>query len=138
SSYVFDLDVGEIVNNPSPRGAYIYDGWKIILLERCTGWSSFSQDDPVIAEDPGCDLEDACTSCTVDCGGPELIDFLFHIDTDPYETENLKDSLPEKFAEMVQRFEVATTDEVVAEYKPAQPQALERWNEFNRWMVAWL
>ncbi|CAM9661862.1 unnamed protein product [Ectocarpus sp. 12 AP-2014] len=124
SSYVFDLDVGEIVNNPSPRGA-------------CTGWSSFSQDDPVISEDPGCDLEDACTSCTVDCGGPELIDFLFHIDTDPYETENLRDSMPEKFAEMVQRFEVATTDEVVAEYKPAQPQALERWDDFNRWMVAW-
>lgn len=33
--------------------------------------------------------------------------------------------MPEKFAEMVQRFEVATTDEVVAEYKPAQPQARE-------------
>ncbi|CBJ29746.1 Formylglycine-dependent sulfatase [Ectocarpus siliculosus] len=121
SSYVFDLDAGEIVNNP-----------------RCTGWSTFSLDDPVISEDPGCDLEDACTSCTVDCGGPELIDFLFHIDTDPYETENLRDSMPEKYAEMVQRFEVSTNDEVVAEYKPAQPQALERWDEFNHWMVAWL
>lgn len=34
NSYTFDTDTAEMVKRASPWGAYIHDGWKLILQER--------------------------------------------------------------------------------------------------------
>lgn len=35
SSYNFDTDLQSMVTVPAPRGAFISDGWKVILGDRC-------------------------------------------------------------------------------------------------------
>ncbi|CBJ29740.1 Formylglycine-dependent sulfatase, C-terminal fragment [Ectocarpus siliculosus] len=135
TSYDFDSDAGEMVKEPLPKGAFIHDGWKLILRQSCALWETTKGDypNPKTAE---CDSNDACDSCTNQCDGV-VFDFLFHIETDPLETENLAESMPEKYAEMVERFDVATKDEVVPGFKPQDPSGMEAWTKFNNWVVAW-
>ncbi|CAM9878722.1 unnamed protein product, partial [Ectocarpus sp. 8 AP-2014] len=118
NSYTFDTDTAEMVKRASPWGAYIHDGWKLILQESCVLWeiSKGSYPDPDTVE---CSPNDECT-CISLCDGP-VYDFLFHIDADPLETENLVEMMPDKFADMKARFELATKDEVHPAYKPEEP-----------------
>ena len=34
NSYVFDVDSGAMIETTEPRGAYIYDGWKINIGDK--------------------------------------------------------------------------------------------------------
>ncbi|CBJ27859.1 Formylglycine-dependent sulfatase, C-terminal fragment Formylglycine-dependent sulfatase, N-terminal [Ectocarpus siliculosus] len=151
NSFTFDTDTAEMVKRASPWGAYIHDGWKLILQESCVLWetSKGSYPDPDTVE---CSPNDECT-CISLCDGP-VYDFLFHIDADPLETgelptpkliydgdtyhqENLVETMPDKFADMKARFELATKDEVHPAYKPEEPMGFAKWQDFNTWVVAW-
>ncbi|CAM9107927.1 unnamed protein product [Ectocarpus sp. 8 AP-2014] len=104
-----------------------------LFAHRCSLWETSKGPYP---DNVKCDSGDPCTSCSSTCDGP-LFDYLFHIETDPLETENLKDEMPDKFAEMVERFSAATRDEVFPAYKPEEPDGVEKWFSFNTWAVAW-
>ncbi|CAM9165733.1 unnamed protein product [Ectocarpus sp. 8 AP-2014] len=131
-SYGLNSD-DEMVKLSAPGGAYIYKGWKVMLQQRCSLWETSKGPHP---DNVKCDSGDPCTSCSSTCDGP-LFDYLFHIETDPLETENLKDEMPETFVEMVERFSAATRDEVFPAYKPEEPDGVEKWLSFNTWAVAW-
>eukprot|EP00904_Undaria_pinnatifida_P000649 jgi/Undpi1/10585/HiC_scaffold_29.g13035.m1 len=139
SSYKFDPPSHSMVSLKAPRGAFISDGWKVILGDRCTEWLSFNPGDVAKAKDLGCPKATLCMSCTSDCVDEAAYhnDFLFHIESDPFETVNLIDKMPDKFNDMVHMWKKASEDEVFSKYMPAESEALERWSEFNDWVVAW-
>eukprot|EP00904_Undaria_pinnatifida_P012417 jgi/Undpi1/8305/HiC_scaffold_25.g10774.m1 len=131
NSYVFDDEKGEMVHTAEPRGAYIYDGWKINIGDKCTGWFSFNPIDSMLA-DPECKVGE-CPTCTDDCvyNNDQNNSFLFHLEEDPYEMHNLIDLMPDKFEEMVQRWDNATVDEVKSNFLPEDPESVERACEYR-------
>ncbi|CAM9346631.1 unnamed protein product, partial [Laminaria digitata] len=84
NSYGYDGDSSVMIKR-EPKGAYIYDGWKIDIGDKCTGWFSFSPRDITLA-DPRCDVGE-CPTCTDACKYEDAANnsFLFHLDSDPYE-----------------------------------------------------
>lgn len=79
------------------EGAFRSGKYKIILNQGCTGWYTF--DSAILEEDPLTDTSTVCEGhpCS-SCGGGgcgKFYDYLFDVEADPREENNLIDALPE-------------------------------------------
>lgn len=66
---------------------------------RCTAWFSFTPGDEPLGQ-LDCDGVDMCTSCTYDCvnNATQYNDFMYHIETDPFETVRRKNKAFRSFS----------------------------------------
>ncbi|CAM9134617.1 unnamed protein product [Ectocarpus sp. 12 AP-2014] len=122
------------------QGAFRSGKYKMMFNVSCHGWYTFDGD--ILEEDHLTDLSKVCGGTCNDrgkCGDETTSDYLFDLDQDPRESNNLIDELPDVAQEMRDRWYEATfreyTDTV---FEPLDLKAYDTWAENNWWMIPWL
>ncbi|CAM9812549.1 unnamed protein product [Ectocarpus sp. 4 AP-2014] len=142
--YILWVDSSDSIGDPEfnlAQGAFRSGKYKYLANEWCTGWFTF--DKHILAEDPLTNLTLACdgspcSDCGQGCTSYNYTDYLFDLEADPREENNLIYDLPDVAHNMRERWvEVAFSDWGNSSYENIDHQAYYVWASFNWWMVPW-
>eukprot|EP00752_Nemacystus_decipiens_P014973 g13331.t2 len=135
--YVLGLDDDGCIGEPDfdlAQGAFRSGKWKYIANEWCTGWYTFSLQaqaaDPLTTDDTLCGGS-ACTKCNY-CSGNSYSSYLFDLDADPREENDLIDVYPEIAQQMRDRWmETALSEFGNSGYQSVDYRSYDVWLNYN-------
>ncbi|CAM9251444.1 unnamed protein product [Pylaiella littoralis] len=135
-----DDSISESPKFPLAQGAFRSGNYKFISNEWCTAWYTFS--DRLLAEDPLTNTTTMCdgSSCShgSECNSDVYHDYLFDLDADPREENNLIEVYPEIAERLRDRWvEVAFSEWTDSLHVARQKRAYYVWMKYNWWMVPW-
>ncbi|CAM9370429.1 unnamed protein product [Ectocarpus sp. 12 AP-2014] len=145
--YVLGASITDDIGNADfteVQGAFRQGKWKFMFNSWCSSFYAFDNNtlltDDLTDEDNTCQELGECSQCGANCGSLRIdyTDWLFDLEDDPREMNNLANEHPEVVESLRRRvLEVVFQEFSNSSYESVNYGAYYIWRKFDYWMVPW-